>query len=277
MKKLLVACLTVFMMMLMLSGCGETATPSTEDQNDSTKPTSPVEDFSYEENEDGTITISWYNGEDAHVVIPDTIDGKTVTAIRDYTFMGKKFLVSVEIPDTVTVVGIGCFASCSALKSVTLSENLVEIGGGAFDSCTSLVSIQLPNSLEKIGYGAFMGCSNLESADVPDSVKEMGEDVFGGTKIAQSTLGSSQDFDYMENEDGTLTILYYKGANNDVVIPQTIDGKTVTKIDLLAFFGDLSLSLIEIPDTVTALEAGTFKKCSNLEKVVLPKSLTERN
>ena len=76
MKKLLAVCLTVLMMAFLLSGCGETATPST----------SPAEDFLYRENEDGTIAVSWYNGEDAHVVIPGTIDGKTVTAIHAGAF-----------------------------------------------------------------------------------------------------------------------------------------------------------------------------------------------
>ncbi|MBQ3069299.1 MAG: hypothetical protein IJD01_05070, partial [Clostridia bacterium] len=55
------------MMAFLLSGCGETATPSTEDQNVTSTPTQEMEGtaatgFDYKENDDGTITVCGYDG-----------------------------------------------------------------------------------------------------------------------------------------------------------------------------------------------------------------------
>lgn len=45
-----------------------------------------VSDFEYSINDDGTATITGYNGSDTELTIPSEIDGKTVTGIGEDAF-----------------------------------------------------------------------------------------------------------------------------------------------------------------------------------------------
>ena len=49
-------------------------------------------------------------------------------------------LTSANIPDTVTTIGVGAFASCTGLTSIRLPANLAQIGRGAFYGCEGLTS-----------------------------------------------------------------------------------------------------------------------------------------
>ena len=51
-------------------------------------------------------------------------------------------LVSVELPDTLTSIGAGAFASCKALPAVTFPASVTEIGEYAFAFCDSLREIR---------------------------------------------------------------------------------------------------------------------------------------
>ncbi|MGN1432943.1 MAG: dockerin type I repeat-containing protein [Ruminococcus sp.] len=77
----------------------------------------------YRNNPDGTLTLVnhsftpyyYYYKEDytePPVVIPETIHGKTVTAVADYALLGTSHPYSVTIPSTVTSIGKYAFGYC---------------------------------------------------------------------------------------------------------------------------------------------------------------------
>lgn len=80
------------------------------------------------------------------------------TAIPEYTFTQKKYLLRVQLPDK--------------LKS---------IGQRAFSGCTRLCgTLELPSSITAIEYGAFMGCTNLRYVVATgDQITTLGESLFG--------------------------------------------------------------------------------------------------
>ncbi len=57
----------------------------------------------------------------------------------------------------------------------------------------------------------------------------------------------------------------YSGSATSLVIPQTINGFTVTIIGEGAFENNTNLESIDLPDTITVIEARAFKNCSSLQ------------
>ncbi len=89
-------------------------------------------EFSYTENTDGTLTITGYLGKENAFMIPESIDGKTVTAIESKAFSGKGSLTSVTIPDTVVSIGTNAFYGCTSIKSITIPESVDSMGVSVF-------------------------------------------------------------------------------------------------------------------------------------------------
>ena len=146
---------------------------------------------------------SWYPGNKVtgDLVIPEYADGykvieigdhgfynctqlisvtipNTVSILNDYAFCVCNNMTSATIPNSVTSIGMWAFSSCSGLTSVTIPNSVTSINGGAFNSCTGLTSLTIPNSVTSIGSEAFRGCTGLKSLIVPESVTEIGFDCF---------------------------------------------------------------------------------------------------
>ena len=132
----------------------------------------------YRKNSQGSITIKGYTGNESEIVIPEVIDGLSVTEIGGEAFYQNKNITSVTLPKTLEVVGMNSFFGCSSLVSLTLPENLEGIWEGAFSYCTSLPSITLPKTLTQIGYMAFSNCKSLKHIEIPASVNVWGDDSF---------------------------------------------------------------------------------------------------
>lgn len=85
---------------------------------------------------------------------------------------------------------------------------------------------------------------------------------------------SAATFDGFDYEDGvTITITGYNGDTTGLIeIPATINGKSVTKIGPDAF-KFASMSGVSIPEGVTAIGEGAFRRCLGLKSVSLPSTL----
>ena len=110
------------------------------------------DDFTITQNKEGGITITGYTGTIKEVIIPETIEGISVTEIGEMAFSGKQ-LTSVIIPNSVTIIGRGAFVY-NQLTSVIISNSVTEIGRGAFMH-NQLTSVIIPNSVIAIGDNAF--------------------------------------------------------------------------------------------------------------------------
>ena len=118
------------------------------------------------------------------LVVPSTITFENidypVKSIRKDAFIDCTSLTSIEIPDSVTIIGDRAFECCCNLKRVTFDENieLTSIDKETFYGCESLTEIAIPESVISIRECAFMKCSSLTSIEIPDSVTSIGERAF---------------------------------------------------------------------------------------------------
>ena len=222
-------------------------------------------DFQYEENEDGTITVTRYIGENTKVVIPEQIAGKSVTVIGDSAFYCRSDLTSIDIPDSVTIIESGAFTDCTSLTSIEIPDGVTSIEASLFFECKNLVSVKIPDSVTSIGDSAFYLCESLKSIKIPNSVTvikggwsfygcssmtsiEMSDNV---TSIGESAFGGCESLTSIEIPDG------------------------VTSIGKYAFNGCMGLTGIEIPDSVTSIEDGAFRGCVGLKSIVVGQGNTE--
>lgn len=82
----------------------------------------------------------------------------------------------------------------------------------------------------------------------------------------------SKDFDYSKDDEG-ITICAYKGNDNEVVVPDTIENIPVTKIKGSAFERNNNITSIKLPDSITEILSFAFYECKNLKLINMPKSL----
>ena len=200
---------------------------------------SAFEDLSYELREDGSAVLTSYTGTDEELLLPERLDGHSVTGIEKNAFGWNYTLKRVVIPDSVEFIGEDAFASCSALVQVQLPARLQRIEAGAFRDCWLLKELTIPEGVTEIEAYAFQGCSDLTELDIPGSVEVIGKSAFG----------SCYSLEKLQLHEGLKVIGEW------------------------AFCDDKGLQEVAIPEGVTTLGEGAFSQCGSLWKVILPDSL----
>lgn len=94
------------------------------------------------------------------------------------------------------------------------------------------------------------------------------------TVSVQSSVASASDaWKYRTYRDG-VTISKYLGTDDNVVIPDEIDGKPVTRLDGSLFLGK-AITSVEMPDTIIDIGYNVFEDCDKLTDVKLSNSIKE--
>lgn len=124
---------------------------------------------------------------------------------------------------------------------------------------------------------------NLDSS-IPkiDELKSIAEEadkqierfVDKGEHVWDNIASETKLFDYRSFEDG-VEITKYNGFNEEIIIiPNSLEGKSVIKIGLSVFKGCRTLKEIRLPRNLKILGACAFEDCSNLKQIELPDKLT---
>lgn len=233
-------------------------------------------EYKYDITASGDAVITYYNNKNNKnvVEIPETISGRKVVAIGDYSFnydnRVEKFIIpptvesidecaflecenlkAVEMPDSVTSIGSKAFRNCEKLYDIKLSANLVKIDGRAFED-TGITELEIPEKVQTIGNDAFADCEKLKSVSMSDSVTSIGWYAFSGCN-SLSSIKLSENITSIEEgvfeEDAKLY---------SITIPDK-----VTEINSEAFRKS-GLKNITIPENVEKIDKGAFYKCSNM-------------
>ncbi|MGI6781730.1 MAG: leucine-rich repeat protein [Acholeplasmataceae bacterium] len=84
---------------------------------------------------------------------------------------------TIEIPESVTIIGNGAFYKCDTMESIKLGDNIKTIEEYAF-AITTFKSIILGKGLTYIGERAFFESKSLTSIIIPKSVQNISYDAF---------------------------------------------------------------------------------------------------
>ncbi len=117
---------------------------------------------------------------------------ETVTIIGQGAFSNCHNLASITIPSGVSIISPGAFSACYSLTSITIPDGVTSIGNNAFGNCTNLTSMTIPDNVTSIGQYAFYNCTGLTSVTIPDNVTSIGQYAFSGcTGLTSVTIGKS--------------------------------------------------------------------------------------
>ena len=234
-------------------------------------------DYNYDIKPDGTIILTKYTGNAAEITIPESIDGKQVSAIGERAFRYAP-ITAVTIPGCIDSIGLKAFLSCEGLKSVVFqaSDGLLEIGDYAFDGDTSLITVDIgakqinlherafrycsalqsvaftndPTSLS-IGEKAFMSCTGLLSLDVPDTVQSLsvGAYAFDGDTALQDIHFSGEAIELSERA------FRYCSAIRRVTFSDNTQSLVIGE---KAFMGCSEMISFDVPSQVADFSAGGY-------------------
>ena len=82
-----------------------------------------------------------------------------------------------------------------------------------------------------------------------------------------------ENYIFKRVDNGTFSLIEYKGDETNVIIPENHAGQAVTVLYDSLFKGHEEISNIQIPNTITDIGAFVFDGCSNLKNISLPSSL----
>ena len=119
---------------------------------------------------DGSAMIERYDGWTAsQIVIPDQIGGLFVSEIGPNAFADHEELVSVSLPDTITIIASNAFDRCISIREIVLPDHLTTLGDYAFAGCMTLERINLPDSLKYVSANPFWACEKLKEIRISAS------------------------------------------------------------------------------------------------------------
>lgn len=219
-------------------------------------------------------------GELTSIEIPNS-----VTTIGIAAFENCSKLTSVDIPNGVTTIPLRAFRGCTKLKNVNIPNSVTQILTFAFQSCTELETIYIPNSVKVIGSNAFQSCESLISIEIPKSITTIDSAVFYGCdnladiklhdnikKIGDGAFGKCTNLASIEIPESVGEIgsnaFEYCEKLTKIKLPESL-----TKISSGVFSGCTNLNNIILPEGIKTIEYSAFADCTNLEEIKLPKSL----
>lgn len=215
----------------------------------------------------GVITITGYTGSGGVVVIPSATNGYQVTSIGNAAFDLCKTMTDLEIPDTVTNIGVAAFAGTTSLTNISVAGDnpaFISLNGVLFDKAQDILMQYpagwtnefyiIPGTVRNIGLTAFFGAASLTTMSIPASVTNIGAEGFYECYGLQNVgiPGSVKNLgQYAFAACTNLT---------SVSIPSG-----VINIGYAAFSGCTSITNVTIPGTATNIAAFAFSDCTKLK------------
>ncbi len=200
----------------------------------------------------GTITITGYNGNPTVLVIPNSTNGYTVNSIGTNAFYDFTSLTSVTIPNSITSIGANAFWGSGLTDTLTIPSSVTNIGDEAF---TFLVVTNYAVATNNTHFASVNGvlfnkamttliaypCGQFTpNYAIPSTVSNIGDEAFG----------------------------YCYGLTN-VTIPNS-----VTSIGSEAFIGTELIGNLSIPNTVITIGQAAFGSCSSLTSITISNNLS---
>ena len=170
-------------------------------------------------------------------------------------------IANLTIPSTykelpVKSIKHTAFYGCKNLESVEIPNTVTSIGDGAFGMCTRLMKVVIPSSVTSINSYAFSNCPALEEIYINDIA-------------AWCNISFGVSANPISGFNNTVKLYVNNNLLTNLVIPE---GIASIKDD--AFFAYKLLTSITFSNSVTSIGKSSFSGCDGLTNIDIPSSVT---
>ena len=226
-------------------------------------------DLALTNNGDGTCWINGFrkSGEidkTGELIIPETLNGMTVTGISKNAFKDCTELTKVVIPDTVTTIELSAFQGCTGLESVVMGNNVTYIGSSAFNGCTKLSDITIPDTVTTLGSGAFYNTAYYnDETNWENGILYLENYLLSAKKTVSGEVVI---------KDGTTLMTGGLFKDNKNITKVTIPG-SLSVVSTEAFYNCSALTEVVLLEGVKEIGKNAFWSCPKLVKITIPASM----
>ena len=225
------------------------------------------------------------------LTIPDTLNGYTITAMRDGTSEN----------DTLTYLATGNNTAGSYNKTADTTTrgyltglvlnctHCTNVANFAFLACANMTgTVNIPTSVTTIGNSAFRGCIHITTmGEISSTVATIGDAAFAQTNALTTLSVNSASTNFVAyngiiySKDYTKVFACPSGKvatwSTNGAINTNIFHTSLTSIQAGAFWGATSLTgELIIPTAVTQINESAFRECSGISaRLVIPATITK--
>ncbi len=236
------------------------------------------------------------------LIIPSSIthNGVTypVTEVESWACYSTNNITYVQIPSTVTTIGMYAFNSCPKLRAIdvdpdnpnycdvdgvlynkagtylysypnarsthyTIPDGVIMIYYSAFQEDFDLESVTIPNSVISIRTSAFSCCSSLKSIALPSNLSVFDAGVFSSCRELKSVTFPS-----------TINKIPEWGFSGCVSLESVVIPANVRTIADWAFEDCWALKSVTINEGTRTIMQYAFKNCRSLQEITIPSTVT---
>lgn len=243
-------------------------------------------DLLYTEYSDGTAVLTGHNSPTlTELIVPETVNGLTVTGIGDQAFATCETLVTFRAGKNLKTIGNEAFYACTALETVEFGAHVIDIGYYAFEG-TAWMAAQTDDFVV-MGDGVLVKYrGNAASVVIPDTVKRISDAFFQNFDLVEVTLGENVEVigEYAFAYCSELRAVHFTEAQrvieaNAFAFCEKLHiveiGPNVVEIGDTAFHYCTTLHRLELGESLEVIGADAFAYCNQLTSITVGPALRE--
>lgn len=232
----------------------------------------------------GTITAYKGNKNAEQIIVPATINGRTVTGISNNVFKGCEKVSLIAVPDTIVTIGDRAFENCQSLstlysyKKADANDTATATDAAGTATAQGVVVpyaemgvIAIPSNLKKLGTGAFAGCRSIGRFAAADTNAYFKTYTWNTNNPNQAQIQNKNQGELLLSKDGKQAYrfapaFHYTGKGlYKIPVP-------VTTIAPYAFETAALNGGFQIPTTIKVISDYAFYQCGNLNQIEFAKT-----
>ncbi len=160
-----------------------------------------------------SYTLKGYVGNETDIVLPEEVNGVTITTVWGNAFKDNTAITSIKVPESYTTLAGSAIKGCTSLKNVSLPNSLTgALGTFQFRDCPALESVNVPYGINNLNSYVFYGCTNPNLViDIQSvNITTIGSNAFTGV-IGTIKTYSQTVYDLVKGKATTANVVLLSG------------------------------------------------------------------